>query len=144
MHHRREQQQHWKLSWHQGFPPGSLCIRPQDGSFSPFSDVRRSIKQEVAVRFTCNIHIPSKYSPLLYTHSSSCLRQDSKAFWWLDGDDAWSSEFTAFARCWLQENFHPLGRSQWPWLCGHWHYHEGEGSYWCRWFGATDVLILSL
>ena len=45
-----------------------------------FSDVLRSIKQEVAVRFTYNIHIPSKYSLSLRTHSSNRLRQDSKAF----------------------------------------------------------------
>ena len=42
------------------------------------------------------------------------------------------------------EWFAPLGRSQWPWICGHWRHHEGEGSYWCQWFGTADVLITSL
>ena len=42
--------------------------------------VCRSIKREVAVRFTCDIYIPSKYSPPLRTRSSSRLHQDSKAF----------------------------------------------------------------
>ena len=32
--------------------------------------------------------------------------------------------------------------SQWPWLCGHWCYQEGEGTYWCQQLGAADVLIL--
>ena len=45
-----------------------------------FSDICRSVKQEVALWFTCNIHIPSKYSPLLCTHSSCHLRQDSEDF----------------------------------------------------------------
>ena len=42
------------------------------------TDVNRSTKQEVVIRFTHKIHIPSEYSPLLCTHSSGRLRQDSK------------------------------------------------------------------
>ena len=55
-----------------------------------------STKQETAVRFTYNIHIPSKFSPPLCTHRSSRLRQDSKAFWWSEGDNAWGSELKVF------------------------------------------------
>ena len=40
-------------------------------------DVRWSLKQEVAVRFTNNVHIPSKYSPPLCTHGSSRLNKYS-------------------------------------------------------------------
>ena len=36
------------------------------------------------------------YSPLLCAHSSSCLCQDSKAFWQSNGDNACCTEFTAF------------------------------------------------
>ena len=42
-------------------------------------DVHRSIKQEVVVQFTYNMHLPSKHSIPFHTHSSSCLRQDWKA-----------------------------------------------------------------
>ena len=45
-----------------------------------FSDVRRSIEQEAAVRFTYNIYIPSNYSPPLRIHSFSRARHDSKEY----------------------------------------------------------------
>ena len=70
------------------------------------------MNQEVAVRFSYNIHIPSKYSPPL--RSSSRLRQDSNAFWWLVGDNAWSSEF-ACARSWMRQNVRPAKVSFMRW-----------------------------
>ena len=111
-----------------------------------FTDVCRSVKQEVVIWFTYNIHIPLKYSPPLHTPHSSCLYQGSKAFW--QWDEA------AFVRSWSECRklssqsqpsllrwggtakshmepsrdyrgtgpepgcFAPSGRSQWPWLCG--------------------------
>lgn len=54
-----------------------LCTRPplfwlHSYEGCSLSDVRRSVKQEVAaaVRFTYNFHIPSKYSLPLRTHNS--------------------------------------------------------------------------
>ena len=94
-----------------------------------FSDVRRSVKEEVVVQYTYNIHMPTKYSPSLRTHSPSCLRQGSKVFLTV----GWRQcvQLCSYCFCevqkWVQDYrwdgsepgcFTPLGRSQWPRLSG--------------------------
>ena len=64
------------------------------------SNICRSVKQEVGAWFTYSIHIPSESSCPLCAHSCRRLQQDSKTFWKLKGDNARSSEFTAFAGSW--------------------------------------------